>query len=471
MRLLEQFDYRIVKKYRSFIDLIKSDSVKISVAYKFSILVIFDFFVSIFFNPLTGIIAQDSVFYLNIIGASLCVMFLLSDVWLPHNKNNILRYLWYFILFFYLPFFATYTWVRSFYYWSWLINLGLSTILLALMTSRTVFFLTLVPGIIAGIVFGIVLNLYFPPNPLPPYEKFDIYYATYSCTFLGLIIMLIIHNRVYVQKQLYNLIETEVRDRTKELQNALEIKKLFLDNVSHEIKTPIHNITNIAEILHEQIYSIVNQESKDLLDALQDSSYKLWGLCTNLLDLSKFKNGDQTLNIKRHNIIKIVNDLLQEFHKDNISLRIAQTFDKIVYCDAERITQVLRNLIQNAIQYGKNKQIEISLSDYDQDSIKLEISDHGIGIPPDELEVIFDSFEQSSRTKTKAGGIGLGLAICKKIIELHHGKIWAANNSSHGGLTIIGTKSSSKDFLFHLIFSNSNLTYCSGKGSQMWYVQ
>ena len=300
------------------------------------------------------------------------------------------------------------------------------------MTSRAVFFLTLVPGVIAGIIFGTVLNLYFPPNPLPPYEKFDIYYATYSCAFLGLIIMLIIHNRVYVQKQLYNIIETEVRDRTKELQNALEIKRLFLDNVSHEIKTPIHNITNIAAILHEQIYPIIDQEAKDLLDALKDSSYKLWGLCTNLLDLSKFKNGDQILNIKRHNIIKIVNDLLQEFQRDNISLRITQTFGKVVYCDAERMTQVLRNLIQNAIQYGKNKQIEISLSDYDQNSIKLEVSDHGIGIPPGELEVIFNSFEQSSRTKTKAGGTGLGLAICKKIIELHHGRIWAANNSSHG---------------------------------------
>ncbi len=99
MKLPGQFDYSIVKKYRSFIDLIKSDNVKISVAYKFSILVIFGFFVSIFFNPLTGIIVQDSVFYLNAVGASLCVIFLLSDLWLPHNQSNILQYFWYFILF------------------------------------------------------------------------------------------------------------------------------------------------------------------------------------------------------------------------------------------------------------------------------------------------------------------------------------------------------------------------------------
>ena len=432
MESLEKLCYSVTEKYRSFMTLVKSDTVKVSVAYKFSILIIFGFFVSIFFNPLAGKIVQDSVFYLNAIAATLCVIFLLSDLWLPQNSGNILQYFWCFILFFCLPFIATYTCVRSLYYWSWIVNMGLATILLSLMTSRSVFFFTLIPGIIFGIIFGTILNAYFPPYPLPPYTKFDTYFAVYSCALLGLIIILIIHNRLYVQKQLYSIIESEVRDRTQELQNALEIKREFLDNVSHEIKTPIHNITNIAEILHEQIYATVDQETKDLLQDLKASSYRLQSLCSDLFHLSKFTNDDLVLNIKKHDITKIVNDLLQEFQNERISLRITRTFHQFIHCDSAKVAQILRNLIQNAVKYSKDKKIEVSLSNYDQDSIKLAVSDHGVGIPPNELEVIFNPFEQSSTTKTQAGGAGLGLAICKKIVELHYGKIWAVNNSFHG---------------------------------------
>jgi signal transduction histidine kinase len=92
----------------------------------------------------------------------------------------------------------------------------------------------------------------------------------------------------------------------------------------------------------------------------------------------------------------------------------------------------LRNLLDNAIKYGKNSAIIISAINYGNNSIKVTVSDNGPGIPESELGRIFEPFEQSSRTKTKAGGTGLGLSICKQIIEIHNGSIWVKNNNSGG---------------------------------------
>lgn len=429
-------NYSLVKSLENILALVRNDTVKISVSYKFCILVIFGFFVSTFFNPLTGILAQDSVFYLNAIAASLCIIFLLSDVWLPNHDGKVLQYLWYLILFFCLPFLSTYTMVRSLYYWSWIANLALATILLSLITTRIMFFLTLIPGVIFGIITGSILNRFFPPTPMPPSIEFDTYFALYSCSFLLLIIALIIHNRVYVQKQLYNIIEQQVAERTIDLQNALAVKREFLDNVSHEIKTPIHNIINIVTMLYDQWGILLDDQKRDLVLDLKTSNNRLLSLCSNLLDFSKFKKGIKALTAAPINIVELLNDCLHEYAntKDLISLKISNRLHKIINCDADEILQVLRNIISNAIEYGKNTPIDIQLTDHGKDSIKITVSDRGVGVPEEEFSSIFNPFEQSSITKTRAGGTGLGLAICKKIIERHNGRIWATNNQ-YGGAT------------------------------------
>ena len=105
----------------------------------------------------------------------------------------------------------------------------------------------------------------------------------------------------------------------------------------------------------------------------------------------------------------------------------------IAIADSNHLKQVILNLIDNAIKFNIYEgKILIKLAKTKDDQWHFSITDSGIGIPKTELENIFETFSQSSRTKTKAGGTGLGLSLCKQIIEAHHGKIWAENNIDSG---------------------------------------
>ena len=156
-----------------------------------------------------------------------------------------------------------------------------------------------------------------------------------------------------------------------------------------------------------------------------------------MADLSKYKKRENSLTIAECDILQLINEIIQEYHltQNLISIKISPELRKIVYCDSDRILQILRNLIDNSIKYGKGSPIIIEVSNYGDDSIKVSVSDNGSGVPEEEITRIFEPFEQSSRTKTKAGGTGLGLSICKQIIEMHAGSIWAKNNES-GGATL-----------------------------------
>jgi signal transduction histidine kinase len=111
-----------------------------------------------------------------------------------------------------------------------------------------------------------------------------------------------------------------------------------------------------------------------------------------------------------------------------------------LYCDDWRIGQVIRNLIANSIKHGgKDKPIQILLTQHrenDCEYLKIAVEDEGVGIPEDQLEEIFDPFTESSRTRRKSGGTGIGLAVCKELIAAHKGRMWAENNASGVGSTI-----------------------------------
>ncbi len=414
--------------------LIHNNNFDTTIAYKFSILTIFGFIISIFFNPLLGIPAQDSVFYINAIGATLCLMFILKELWIFDCSDQVSSYLWLLILLFCLPFIYSYTVVRSEYYFLWLINFSLATILLYCILKKEIFFVVWIFGTLLGIVCASILNNYFPTNPPPPYYPFDYGFGIYTTIFLTLVIILIIYNKFYAQKQLLIMVEQEVSDRTKKLKNALDIKREFLNNVSHEIKTPIHNITNITSLLYDQWDIFDNIKKKELIGTLKSCNSRILNLCSNLLDLSKCKKERTKLMIKEHNIIQLIEEITQEYGyiQNSISMRISPELHKTVYCDADRILQVLRNLVDNSIKYGKGSAITIEAVNYGTNNVKIAVSDNGSGIPEEEIVKVFEPFEQSSRTKTKAGGTGLGLAICKQIIEMHSGSIWAKNNKSGG---------------------------------------
>ena len=231
--------------------------------------------------------------------------------------------------------------------------------------------------------------------------------------------------------------EEKYMNKTYELSNALEVKKSFLNNLSHEIRTPLHNITTIANGLYNQWDSIDDSEKRTYLKTVVDSQDRLMSLVSNLLDASKIRSGKLTFDYLNNDITLMLKEVIAEFKylTEPISLQIDNFINVSALLDAERIKQVIRNLLSNAIKYGgKDKPITIRVFNMESKYIGISVTDNGVGVPVDEKDRIFELFEESSRTKSKTGGIGLGLAICKDIILAHRGKIWVEENQPVGSI-------------------------------------
>jgi signal transduction histidine kinase len=237
------------------------------------------------------------------------------------------------------------------------------------------------------------------------------------------------------KQEYHQLVEQQVEERTKELKQALEVKKEFLDNVSHEIKTPVHNITNIINELCDQWQEITDYKKREFVELLKTCNEKLFALCSNLLDLSKLGKRESMLEIKSYAIKNLVDEVVAEYNHSSNKILVKSSIDSniIIACDFYKISQVIRNLIDNAIKYGQGSEIVI-LIDIKKGVLTIAVADQGIGIDLADMDKIFQPFEQGLRTKTNAGGTGLGLSICKKIVEMHQGAIWVENNKLKGSI-------------------------------------
>jgi signal transduction histidine kinase len=243
-------------------------------------------------------------------------------------------------------------------------------------------------------------------------------------------------------------LEEKVAERTQDLEKVMEVKSQFLSNMSHEIRTPIHGIMNYADFL-VQDWNILDKDKKyEFVKKLYTNSGRLLSLINNLLDLSKLDAGKMEFYAHKENMVTLIEGIIEEceaLYMQNKNIEIEFIYDKNMpnnaVFDPERIAQVVRNLLSNAIKFTSKGKIRLILESvkFKKDNgsriqgIQLSLQDEGIGIPEDELEYIFDKFNQSAKTKTGAGGTGLGLAISKEIIKAHKGIIWAENNPNNIG--------------------------------------
>lgn len=243
------------------------------------------------------------------------------------------------------------------------------------------------------------------------------------------------------QKNLEEKIEQRTGDliRAKiEAEAASEAKSEFLANISHELRTPMHHILNYSRFGLTKTRHVPLDKVIQYFARIRKSGERLMILLNNLLDFSKLEAGKMTYEMGSADLIPLINDVVTDFETElenkHVSIEIQPAeFKTIVWCDRYKISQVLQNLISNAIKHSPDEHpINVSfnrtVTRNDQklaNAIHVMISDKGIGIPENELGLIFESFSQSSRTKDASGGTGLGLSICKKIIEDHSGEIWA----------------------------------------------
>lgn len=262
---------------------------------------------------------------------------------------------------------------------------------------------------------------------------------------------------ILYRDHLEELIEARTSELVKaqlEAERANKAKSLFLANMTHELRTPMHAILSFSQLGQEKtaLSEVPVAKLREYFDYIANSGERLLALLNELLDLSKLESGKMVMQSNRHDMVKLVRKSVDELailaQKKEIAIDVGDMPpDLSVRCDGSRIGQVIDNLLSNAIKFSPpSSTIRISVSrtelpgrragDERRSGVIVKVQDEGVGIPPDELEDIFDEFVQSSKTANGSGGTGLGLSICRQIVVLHGGSICAENNPDRGASLI-----------------------------------
>ena len=235
----------------------------------------------------------------------------------------------------------------------------------------------------------------------------------------------------------FNLMSETIQKKEEEAKKVEIAKDEFLAMITHELKTPLVPIQGYADILLGEHLGALNEKQKERLEVIKSSSATLLQLISDLLDAQKLELGQLKI-IKQNNnlkdtVSKMLTLMMPQANSDQIELVNHVKTDIYAYYDEERIGQILANLIKNALRATTKKgKIDIFAEDL-PDEVKVSIKDNGIGLPNDALDKIFKKFYQVDTSSTREkGGSGLGLSICKGIVEAHDGKIWVESELGKG---------------------------------------
>ncbi len=255
------------------------------------------------------------------------------------------------------------------------------------------------------------------------------------------------HELIAYRDHLKEMVDSQTKDLVEARDAALGSERsmsTFLANMSHELRTPLHGILSFSRFGVKKTETVPREKLKGYFQEIRESAQGLLELVSNLLDLSKLRAGKMTYEFKRSDIIALLYSLQNEFSAIFQEVGINSTVDTegreelFVDMDRKKIGQVIRNLLSNSVRYSPDEStIDISINEEVSGMVLVTISDHGVGIPEDELGTIFNAFSQSSATRNKAGGTGLGLSICKEIIEAGHGGLIKGCNRVGGGAEFV----------------------------------
>lgn len=221
-------------------------------------------------------------------------------------------------------------------------------------------------------------------------------------------------------------------------ERAARTQREFVANISHELRTPLQSILGFSELGMAR----AGQHAKltVMFENIHGAGQRMLALVNDLLDLSKIESSVGAFHFQRQDVRDITEDVAAELQPQlqRRRLHLQSQLGRqplLAKIDPARFAQVLRNVLANAIKFSpEGSSIQIDASMPDPASIRLSVRDHGPGIPPAELESVFDAFEQSSLTRDGSGGTGLGLAICRKIMAAHGGHIHATQAPGGGAL-------------------------------------
>ncbi len=231
----------------------------------------------------------------------------------------------------------------------------------------------------------------------------------------------------------------EDMDRVKRTVESERLRSALLTSISHDLKTPLASVLGAASTMRDLESGLSDTQKRDLLATVIDESERLNRFIANLLDMTKLESGAIVPNTALHDIGEIVGSALRRAGKillrHKVSLELAADLP-MLELDAVLFEQVLFNLLDNAAKYSPPDTTISIRSQRDSDQVTLQIIDEGEGIPPAELDSVFDKFYRAQKGDHVRPGTGLGLAISRGFVEAMHGKIFAANRGDRSGAVL-----------------------------------
>jgi two-component system, NtrC family, sensor kinase len=246
-------------------------------------------------------------------------------------------------------------------------------------------------------------------------------------------------------------LERKVEERTRELQQALtelsrkgrqlevasKHKSEFLANMSHELRTPLNAIIGFSQVLQHRLFGPINEKQEEYLDDILSSGNHLLDLINDVLDLSKVEAGQVELEVATFSLrealehgVMIVREPATN-HGVRLSVELASGVD-LVEGDERRLRQVIFNLLSNAVKFTpEGGEVVVATASRDHE-VLISVTDTGPGIPLEDHERIFEEFQQTDVGVQQREGTGLGLALSKRLVELHGGRIWVESEPGHG---------------------------------------
>jgi signal transduction histidine kinase len=227
----------------------------------------------------------------------------------------------------------------------------------------------------------------------------------------------------------------EVKGR--ELEAASRHKFEFLANMSHELRTPLNAVIGFSEVLTERMFGELNEKQDEYVKDIYASGTHLLSLINDILDLSKIEAGRMELELADFHLPQAIENALVLVRERALrrGITLEQSIDSCLgemQGDERKIKQVLLNLLSNAIKFTpEGGRVAVRAEPVDE-HVEVAVSDTGIGIAPEDHETVFEEFRQVGAAEKRAEGTGLGLALARKFIELHGGRIWVMSQVGAG---------------------------------------